>query len=63
MDVYGGGQSGDISDGDDSEIVVMSPAVMSSAPIVSARISSPDITSTILGTGRYQPVETAGEQN
>ena len=25
MDVYGGGQSGDISDGDDSEIVVMSP--------------------------------------
>ena len=26
MDVYGGGQSGDISDGDDSEIAVMSPA-------------------------------------
>ena len=63
MDVYGGGQSGDISDGDDSEIAVMSPVLMSSAPIVSARISSPDITSTILGTGRYQSVETAGEQN
>ena len=26
MDVYGGGQSGDISDGDDSEIAAMSPS-------------------------------------
>ena len=27
LDVYGGGQSGDISDGDDSEIAVMSPSL------------------------------------
>ena len=27
MDVYGGGQSGDISDGDDSEIAAMSPSL------------------------------------